>query len=593
LKSRKKPRPAGRLFVFEGPDGVGKTTLSTLAAGFLTDMGVKADYLSFPGREPDTVGRFVYDLHHAPAARGISATAVQALHVAAHADAIERQIGPRLSDGVNVLLDRFWWSTWVYGVSAGIDRTALRRLIAFEERVWGSITPAAVILVQRKTPLGRPDESLVRWRRLQREYAALATREGKSQAIEFIDNNGEITSSFQRAISIVGSRIRGHQRTVLVREAGKQTFGSSASASPTPSRQQPASVSAIDRSTPTILLHLEPAKPTRILDTYWRFAAERQRVFFGRAEGKTKPWTADPILSEYKFTNAYRASDRVSQYLIRHVIYRDDLPGTADEVFFRILLFKFFNKIETWRLLEEAVGPLVHANYSFDSYERVLDRAMRGGRRIYSAAYIMPTGGRATAEPRKHRLHLRLLERMMADGLPQKLAAANSMHAAFDLFLAYPTIGTFLAYQFVTDINYSGITSFSEREFVVPGPGALDGIKKCFASLGGLSHAEIIKFMMDIQEREFERLGLKFNTLWGRPLQLIDCQNLFCEVDKYSRVAHPEAVGISGRTRIKQRFEENPEPIEYWYPPKWRLNDKILEWTRGLIQQRGQPVPET
>lgn len=156
------------------------------------------------------------------------------------------------------------------------------------------------------------------------------------------------------------------------------------------------------------------------------------------------------------------------------------------------------------------------------------------------------------------------------------------MHAAFDILLSYPTIGPFLAYQFVTDINYSEVTSFSEREFVVPGPGALDGIRKCFASLGGLTEAEIIRFMMDIQEREFDRLGLKFDSLWGRPLQLIDCQNLFCEVDKYSRVAHPEASGVSGRTRIKQRFEENRNPIAYWYPPKWGLNEKIAAWAKQV-----------
>ena len=63
-------------------------------------------------------------------------------------------------------------------------------------------------------------------------------------------------------------------------------------------------------------------------------------------------------------------------------------------------------------------------------------------------------------------------------------------------------------------------------EFVVPGPGARDGISKCFNDLGGLSEVEIIKLMADRQESEFERLGLEFRSLWGRPLQLIDCQNL-------------------------------------------------------------------
>ena len=45
-------------------------------------------------------------------------------------------------------------------------------------------------------------------------------------------------------------------------------------------------------------------------------------------------------------------------------------------------------------------------------------------------------------------------------------------------------------------------------------------------------------------------------------MQLIDCQNLFCEVDKYARHAHPEVRGISGRTRIKQSYRPNPIAIE-------------------------------
>jgi hypothetical protein len=79
----------------------------------------------------------------------------------------------------------------------------------------------------------------------------------------------------------------------------------------------------------------------------------------------------------------------------------------------------------------------------------------------------------------------------------------------------------------------------------------------------------------DRQQIEFERLGIEFKSLWGRPLQLIDCQNLFCEVDKYARHAHPDVVGITGRTRIKQVFRSTPLPIEYWYPPKWGLNELI------------------
>ncbi len=326
---------------------------------------------------------------------------------------------------------------------------------------------------------------------------------------------------------------------------------------------------------PIVLRHLAPAKVSEVYESYWRFAAERQAVFFRRTRGETRPWTDNPVLAIFKFTNAYRASDRVSQYLIRRVIYRDDLPKSPREVFFRILLFKLFNKIETWELLERTLGPITFEDYRFAAFDGVLARAMKAGRRIYSAAYIMPPGSRAFGRSAKHQNHLLLLERMMADRLADRLAQIRTMQEGFEKLRAYPTIGDFLAYQFITDINYSEITDFSEMDFVVPGPGARDGLRKCFIDPGGLNEPELIRLMADLQEREFERLGLDFQSLWGRRLQLIDCQNLFCEVDKYARVAHPQVAGKTGRVRIKQKFDPIPDPIDLFYPPKWKLNDMI------------------
>jgi len=319
---------------------------------------------------------------------------------------------------------------------------------------------------------------------------------------------------------------------------------------------------------------ISPLKPSSVYDSFWRFAAERQRVFFNRLECRPPPWTHDPVLQAHKFTNAYRASDRVSQYLIRRVIYRNDLPPDPVEVVFRILLFKLFNRIETWELLDQRVGPLTWEGYSFRQYDRVLSRAMERGQSIYSAAYIMPSAG-SLGHQKKHRNHLTLIERMIGGELPARLADARGMGEAFDLFRAYPSVGDFLAYQYVIDINYSTVTNFDEMEFVVGGPGARDGIRKCFTDTGGKSATDVIRLVSERQEVEFDRLGLDFQTLWGRRLQLVDCQNLFCEVGKYARVMHPDIAGPSGRTRIKQKFRPNSQPIDYWYPPKWGLNDAV------------------
>lgn len=309
-------------------------------------------------------------------------------------------------------------------------------------------------------------------------------------------------------------------------------------------------------------------RPTQVFDTYWRFAAARQHVYQARRRGDPGPWTADPVLATYRFTNCYRAADRVSQYLIKEVIYRGS--QVADEVLFRILLFRFFNRISTWELLLSAFGELSWATFRLDRYDQVLTKAFCGGERIYSAAYVIPSprlGG-----SRKHTNHLTLLGHMLRGELAHRLVASGSMRDAFDLLRGYAGIGDFLAFQLLIDINYSTMINFAEMDFVVPGPGATDGLRKCFGRGVRGMEADIIRYMSDTQEKHFDRLGLRFADLNGRRLQLIDCQNLFCEVDKYARVAHPEITGYSGRTHIKQRFTPVDNAVTAWFPPKWGIN---------------------
>ena len=78
----------------------------------------------------------------------------------------------------------------------------------------------------------------------------------------------------------------------------------------------------------------------------------------------------------------------------------------------------------------------------------------------------------------------------------------------------------------------------------------------------------------EYQEYELERHGLSFHNLFGRRLQPIDCQNLFCEISKYARVAHPEIKGKAGRTQIKQKYdcEDKLPVIKPYFPPMWGIN---------------------
>jgi hypothetical protein len=309
---------------------------------------------------------------------------------------------------------------------------------------------------------------------------------------------------------------------------------------------------------------------TQVYDEYWKFACKRQDIFFSRFNDKSYPWSNDTILQEYKFTNAYRVTDRVSQYLIKNIIYSNN-KYTPEDILFRILFFKFFNKIETWYTLEKVLGEVSFATYNRKHYEKILDTLVYNRKKIYSAAYIMPSGKSSFGYDQKYKNNLSLIELMMKEHLAEKIAKIKSLKQLYEILLSYPSIGKFLAFQYAIDINYSELCDFSEMSFVIAGPGAQKGIAKCF-SQNKYDYENIIYYVAEHQEEEFARRGLKFKTLFGRQLQLIDCQNLFCEIDKYARVAYPTANSKTKRTRIKQKFKPNTERVIYFFPPKWGIN---------------------
>lgn len=247
-----------------------------------------------------------------------------------------------------------------------------------------------------------------------------------------------------------------------------------------------------------VIIKRKELKKTKVYDTYWKFANERQNIFIRKFEGEENNLTEDKILQEYKFTNAYRASDRVSQYLIRNIIYQNGY--SEEDIIFRILLFKTFNNIDTWKKLENILGKIVYNEYDIERYGKLLNDYYMKGEKLYSGAYIMASGKTAFGQERKFMNHLMLIDYMMKDNITKKIVYSRSLEEVYHLLLTYPTIGTFLAYQYAIDINYSELIDFNEMEFVVAGPGAKAGIRKCFSNSEEYSKEYIIKYMCEHQE---------------------------------------------------------------------------------------------
>lgn len=193
----------GFLFVFEGPDGTGKTTLSQEFSDYLNSIDQECSYFSFPGNSSGTLGKHIYEIHHELSDVGINTinpTSLQLLHVASHIDAIESEILPELRTGKSIVLDRFWWSTIVYGSVYGANSDSLNKLIAIEKMHWAEFQPACIFYLRRQNTL-KPT-AIKHWDELVDAYEKLVLQECKSSRVEIIINESSPLDALEQIIEV-------------------------------------------------------------------------------------------------------------------------------------------------------------------------------------------------------------------------------------------------------------------------------------------------------------------------------------------------------------------------------------------------------
>ena len=314
-----------------------------------------------------------------------------------------------------------------------------------------------------------------------------------------------------------------------------------------------------------------PKPREEIFNLYWYFASERHKIFENRLLGYPQPWTSDRTLQTYKFCNTYRASDRISQYLIKNVAYHEE-PCKPEDKLFQIVAFRTFSNKETWETVRLHLGryPTL-TDLKNGKFEEALNYAKLQNKKLYTGAFIL-CANNAYGRKVKHLNHVSLFEHMfITNKLSNQLLKSRSSKEIFDLLHEYPLMGDFMSYQTAIDLNYSDLINFSENDFTMPGPGAMRGIRKTFVDLGDYSPTDIIMDMVDRQTEEFSKRKFSFTPLGGRLLHAIDCQGLFCELDKYCRDAIPSLK--SNRKRIKTKFNASKEPLRLYYPPKWKIRN--------------------
>jgi len=132
----------GKLIVFEGPEGAGKTTQLRRLSERLASDGIQSVAVREPGGTP--VGDAIREILLDPE-REITDATEALLFMASRAELTAREIRPSLARGTVVLLDRFFLSTYAYQVAGrGLAEEEVR---AANRLATGDLVPDLTLLL--------------------------------------------------------------------------------------------------------------------------------------------------------------------------------------------------------------------------------------------------------------------------------------------------------------------------------------------------------------------------------------------------------------------------------------------------------------
>lgn len=258
---------------------------------------------------------------------------------------------------------------------------------------------------------------------------------------------------------------------------------------------------------------------------YW--IQERENVRLRRATGADKPWTADPILQQYRFCNVRRMDDRVSQWLLRnwYTPHRDH-PNMLHAV----ALARFVNLPESL----EYVTPHVFGRpkgYPVD-WEWVKtslrDRYNYGA--VFNGAYMVR--GNTTKSPDKIGTVVdEYIGALVAADLQFDRKYMEPVHEALTGVYGF---GSFMAGQIVADLRWALTGEWRDRLRWAPaGPGSIRGLNRIYG-YGLKSGMTQPTFMLHFRP-VMDQLRSSLPESLTRKLEAHDYQNCLCEFDKWER----------------------------------------------------------
>jgi hypothetical protein len=295
---------------------------------------------------------------------------------------------------------------------------------------------------------------------------------------------------------------------------------------------------------------------------FFAYARERHLIYLRRRARDPWPWTDDPILRTYRFTNIFRELDRTTQWFAKNV--REPLRGVP-EVLLATVLFRWFNRIATGEVIFNqgclGLNGEDTSETPWDSFLRTRNvDNMRAA--LYSAYPNGPyvTGSYMIRSPTglsKLDGMLKLCEDFYRDSnwratAKYMLRYQDTRLEGFSRWLERsPGQGKFLAYEVATDLRHTDLLCHAPDidTWANVGPGCLRGLNRIYGRVRENPRKPKHKYGAPIPENQAlaemgellraSRWPENWPAEWPQ-WELREVEMTLCETDKYARVMNSE-----------------------------------------------------
>lgn len=328
---------------------------------------------------------------------------------------------------------------------------------------------------------------------------------------------------------------------------------------------------------------------------YW--IRERHTIHLLRTSGAEPPWTKDGILQNVFFTNPYREHDKTTVWFQENI--RQPLANDPC-VLFATVAFRWFNFIPTASvLMDPETDPNMFLHWDSKLVRSILHCLADSGK-VFTGAYMIksPNGQNkvdgicdcidilarclnwlrgSAILPKEIRKALPRGRNGQGQHLPQDVPWADedqdetrcsfladlftagpigkmSLQEACAGFQLFPFLGSFMAYEIVTDLRHTYLLSGAPdiMTWANLGPGAIRGLLRLTGEFvpgpadgsyrAPHNASELMLALLAITQSHFAKDN-RFPKF-----ELRDIEHSLCEVDKYIRV-------LNGEGQAKRQFD--------------------------------------